>query len=418
MLLAGTSAGGHALAAYLWWRWRGTRAELRDVGRSAAARRRAAAEATERYRSLFDYHPSAVFSLDLEGRFVEVNPAAERVSGYDAEQLRTMSFPQILPDGEVERVVAAFTEVVDRRPQLFETAVSRPDGSLAEVSVTGLPIVVDDEVVGVYGIAEDVTVRNALQRELERTRRSAEQASEAKSLFLANVSHEIRTPLTAVMATTELLVDSGLDADQERLAEAVQRSSRRLLRLVDDILDFSSIEAGRTSVHRVDLDLRTVVADTVALVRPVAEERGLEVSLELDPELPSRLTGDPGRISQVLGNLLDNAVKFTSTGAIHVGVEVAERQPGSTKVLVRVEDTGIGITQDQHGKLFQSFSQGDSSITRRYGGTGLGLAICKQLVTLMGGSIWVTSTPGRGSTFAFVVPLGRPVASPPTPSAG
>ncbi|GGO71421.1 PAS domain-containing sensor histidine kinase [Nocardioides deserti] len=407
-VLASTTVGGHALAAYCWSRWRRARADLLAVGQVGAATRRAAAETNERYRSLFEYHPSAVFSLDLEGRFVEANPAAERVSGYAADELIGMPFAQLLQPGAEGPVAEAFVEIVQRRAQQLETVVLRPDGTTAEVSVTGVPIVLDDEVVGVYGIAEDVTARNRMQRELARTRRSAEQASEAKSMFLANVSHEIRTPLTAVMATTELLVDSGLDPEQERFAAAVQRSSQRLLRLVDDILDFSSIEAGRASVHDVDMDLRTVVGDAVSLVRPVAEERGLELSLTVDPDLPRRLTGDPERLGQVVGNLLDNAVKFTPEGSVRVSVEVAETLPASTKVLVRVEDTGIGITEEQQGKLFQSFSQGDSSITRRYGGTGLGLAICKQLVTLMGGSIWVTSSPGGGSTLAFAVPLGRP----------
>ncbi|MBC9734975.1 PAS domain-containing sensor histidine kinase [Nocardioides marmotae] len=403
-VLAGTSVGGHALAAYLWWRLRRARAAAGDLD----ATRRGAAETGERYRSLFRYHPSAVFSLDLEGRFVEANPAAAAVSGYPAEQLIGMEFARLVAPSQVPLLDAAFHEIVQRRSQQLETVVARPDGSEVEVSVTGVPIVVDGEVVGVYGIAEDITARNRLQRELTRTRRSAEQASEAKSVFLANVSHEIRTPLTAVMATTELLLDSGLDPEQTRFAAAVQRSSQRLLRLVDDILDLSSIEAGRATVHHVDLDLRAVVSDAVALLRPVAEDRGLTLSLDLDPDLPRHLTGDAQRLAQVVTNLLDNAVKFTPEGSIRVGVEVAETLPTTTKVIVRVEDTGIGVTEEQQARLFQSFSQGDPSITRRYGGTGLGLAICKQLVALMGGSIWMSSTPGGGSTFAFAVPLGRP----------
>ncbi|MEV7428188.1 ATP-binding protein [Nocardioides sp. NPDC092400] len=397
--------GGRALPAYFTSRARRARAVTRRLRETE----RRAAETSERYRSLFEYHPSAVFSLDLEGRFVEANPAAERVSGYGADELIGMEFARILLPEEVETVATAFLAILARETRQLETAVVRPDGSTAEVSVTGLPIVVDGEVVGVYGIAEDITARNRMQRELARTRRSAEQANEAKSMFLANVSHEIRTPLTAVMATTELLVDSGLDPDQERLAEVVQRSSRRLLRLVDDILDFSAIESGRASVHDVALDLPALAADVVELARPQAEDKGLTLTLLVDPAVPRELTGDPERLAQVLTNLLDNAVKFTGAGDVRVRMEVAEERPASVKVLVRVEDTGIGITHEQQARLFQSFSQGDSSITRRYGGTGLGLAICKQLVTLMGGSIWVSSAPGRGSTFAFALPLGRPV---------
>jgi signal transduction histidine kinase len=245
-----------------------------------------------------------------------------------------------------------------------------------------------------------------MERDLEVTRSRAEQASEAKSMFLANVSHEIRTPLTAVLATAELLVDSDLDDEQVALAETLHRSGLRLLRLVNEILDFSTIEAGKATVYDVDLDLRAVVLDVVGLARSAAEDKGLLLAVDVDPTLPAPVSGDPERIAQVLTNLLSNAVKFTDEGSVHVRVEVAERTPTTAKVMFRVEDTGIGLTEEQHGRLFEAFSQGDQSVSRRYGGTGLGLAICKELVTMMGGSIWAGGTPGAGSTFAFVLPFG------------
>lgn len=376
-------------------------------GSEAAAALAALAETSARYRSLFDYHPSAVFSLDLEGRFTAANAASERVSGYTEQQLCGMHFADILDPAHLVPVAEAFGRILGREAQQLETVIRTRSGADVEMHVTGLPIVVDGELVGVYGIAENVTERNRLQRELRETRQRAEQASEAKSMFLANVSHEIRTPLTAVLATAELLVDSDLDAEQTRLAETMLRSGKRLLRLVNEILDFSAIEAGKATVYDVDLDLRAVVLDAVALARPAAEERGLTLSVDVDPTLPTPVSGDPERIAQVLTNLLSNAVKFTDDGSVHVRVEVAERSATATKVLFRVEDTGIGLTEEQRGRLFEAFSQGDQSVTRRYGGTGLGLAICRELVSLMGGSIWASSTPGAGSTFAFVLPLAR-----------
>ena len=373
---------------------------------------RTLAETSERYRSLFEYHPSAVFSLDLDGRFTSANAASERISGFAERQLLGMHFVDLLEPAQVEPVAAAYAAVLERRAQELVTVLRTRAGDLVEMHVFGLPIVVGDEVIGVYGIATDISAHQRMQRELEQTRRRAEQASEAKSMFLANVSHEIRTPLTAVLATAELLADSGLDDEQARLADTMHRSGQRLLRLVNEILDFSAIEAGKATVYDVDLDLRAVVLDVVELARPAAEDKGLLLSVDVDPGLPDPVGGDPERIAQVLTNLVSNAVKFTDEGAVHVRVEVAERTPGTTKVMLRVEDTGIGLSEEQQGRLFEAFSQGDPSIARRYGGTGLGLAICKQLVTLMGGSVWVTSTPGAGSTFAVVLPLSeRPAPS-------
>lgn len=404
VLLGVTTVAGHVLAVWLWVRERRASGESRRL----SAAERSLAETHERYRSLFEYHPSAVFSLDLEGRFTAANSAAERVSGYSEEQLQGMLFAAMLGPDHLPPVAEAFARILEREAQQVETVIVTRDGTLVELSVTGLPIVVDDQLVGVYGIADNVTDRNRLQRELHETRIRAEQASAAKSMFLANVSHEIRTPLTAVLASAELLVDSDLDPEQVTLAETMHRSGVRLLRLVNEILDFSAIEAGKATVYDVELDLRAVVLDAVALGRPAAEDKGLVLTADVDPGLPATLTGDPERIAQVLTNLLSNAVKFTAEGSVHVRVEVAERSGAGTKVLFRVEDTGIGLTPEQQGRLFEAFSQGDQSVSRRYGGTGLGLAICRELVGLMGGSIWASGTPGAGSTFAFVLPFVDP----------
>ena len=389
------------LTAYAWRRQRETGGEA-DALRSAE---RELAETGERYRSLFDYHPHPVFSLDLSGRFVAANPASERLAGYSARELSQIGFPEVLVPEDVDRAGLAFLAALDREPQVIDLAISHRDGHLIEVTVTAVPIVVGDEVVGVYGIAEDVTERNRLQRDLESARLAADQANQAKSVFLANMSHEIRTPLTSVLASCELLADSGLDRQQQRLTEIMDRSGARLLRLVDEVLDFSRVEAGIATVDRADFDPRTLIEDVIAPARDAARRKGLSFEGPVDGSLPARVHGDGGRIAQVLANLLDNAVKFTEHGFIRVSTRAERAGADRLDLHLEVADSGIGMSAEDIGRVFETFRQADASITRKYGGTGLGLAIVRQLVELMDGTIAVTSAPGEGTTFRVRLPL-------------
>ncbi|CAI9398500.1 PAS domain-containing sensor histidine kinase [Nocardioides sp. T2.26MG-1] len=389
------------LAVYSLRRYRDAHRDAREL----ATAERALAETGERHRSLFEYNPQAVFSLGTDGRFTSANRAALVLSGYSEEELRTMSFTDLLCPEDLEDVGAAFIEILERRPQTIDTSVRRRDGSLVELIVTGLPIVVGDVVVGVFGIAEDVTERNRLLQQLEDARRAAEHANQAKSLFLANMSHEIRTPLTTVLAAAELLRDTELDAGQQRLTEAMDRAGSRLLRLVDEILDFSRVESGRATLERTDFDPTVLLADTTAVARAAASAKGLRFELVVDGPLPDSIHGDPVRVGQVVSNLLDNAVKFTETGFVRLEARASRLGDGRPELQVVVQDSGIGMTPEQTERVFESFLQADPSITRRYGGTGLGLAITKQLVELMGGSISVTSGPGAGTAFSVRLPL-------------
>ncbi|WP_134739975.1 ATP-binding protein [Nocardioides sp. 503] len=369
---------------------------------------RAMRETSERYRSLFEYHPNAVFSLDLEGRFTSANPSSQLLSGYSEAELQGMLFTDLLPPEELEPTLAAFLRLLDREPQRFEVGFLHKAGHLVDLSVTGLPIIVEDELVGAYGIAEDVTARNRMRADLDDARRAAEEASNAKSLFLANMSHEIRTPLTSVLAAAEMLSDTALDDQQRRLAAVMDRQGAQLLRLVDEILDFSRIEAGKADLVRLPYKLREVVAQAVGTQTAAAADKGLELTLEVADELDDAATGDAARLAQVLTNLVGNAVKFTEAGSVRVEVGPGPRGPAGASVLVSVTDTGIGVTPEQRGRLFTSFSQADPSITRRYGGTGLGLAICKELVTLMGGEIGLELPDEGGCRFFFHVPRHLP----------
>jgi PAS domain S-box-containing protein len=431
---------------------RGILVDITDIKRSENALR----ESQRQLADIIDFLPDPTFVINRDGIVIAWNHAMETLSGIKASEM--------IGRGNHEYAIPFYGE---RRPTLIDLALKGdPDAECQYVKreshrkvlvgeaympglrdggvyLAGTAAVLYDskgEIVGAIESVRDITDRRKAEEDLKKAKEEAERinreleaincqmeesieranimaqaagaANLAKSEFLANMSHEIRTPMNGIIGFSNLLMETNLDGEQREYAEAVKVSAENLLALINDILDFSKIEAGKLAIDSIPFDLRITVKQLVDLLAVKAREKGLSLGVRYSCDVGGRVIGDPGRIRQILTNLVSNAVKFTEKGQIVIGVSCEEQQGTSRMFHFRVEDTGIGIPENKLDYIFEKFTQADASTTRRYGGTGLGLAISKQLVTCMGGSIGVSSREGMGSVFWFSLPMAVDKAVP------
>ncbi len=354
-----------------------------------------------------------IYGVDTAGRTTFINPAAAALLGYEVDELMNRRLHDVLQPRkrhgasytwEASPLMATLRDGATL--QVLDEEYRRRDGEWFPVEYVCTPLRSDGAIVGAVVAFKDVTERRALEK--------------MKDEFVSMVSHELRTPMNGVIGMTGLLLDTALSPQQREYAETVRRSGEALLAIINDILDFSKIEAGRLELEVIDLDVREVVEDVAGLLAQPAHEKGLELIVKVDPSVPRGLRGDPGRLRQILFNLVGNAVKFTHQGEVVVNVSLAQATDAAAVVRFEIRDTGIGIAREAQARLFQPFTQADSSTTRQYGGTGLGLVICKRLVELMHGTIGVVSEPSRGSTFWFTARFERAATetgpAPPQPT--
>src|SRR5262245_32983643 len=369
--------------------------------------------AEEELGRLFDLSLDLICVVDFDGRLRRLNPAWEAVLGHNGNGVLATSLIDFVHPDDRQGTELQVRHLLDGGSMAsFENRMRCRDGSYRWVHWNAAPLPGQRLF---FATGRDVTEQKRMTSELQQAKVAAESASRAKSQFLANMSHEIRTPMNGILGMTELALDTDLTTEQREYLGMARSSAEALLYLINDILDFSKIEAGKLELEAIDFDLYTTVEEAVGLLAEKASVKGLELICHVDAQSPCWLRGDPGRLRQVLLNLAGNAIKFTERGEVVVSACLEEQGPAGTVVRCEVRDTGAGIPAEVQPRLFGSFTQADTSTTRRFGGTGLGLAISKRLVDLMGGEIGLTSEPGRGSTFRFTVRLAKGEVAPPVP---
>ena len=358
-----------------------------------------------KFEAIVQSSDDAIISKTLDSIVTSWNPSAETMFGYTPEEMLGQSILKLIPAERIDEEQTLLNKIAQgQRVSNFETVRICKDGSLIDVSVCLSPIFDESgTVTGVSKIARDITSNKRLERQLVDAKQVAEAANQSKSEFLANMSHEIRTPMNAIIGLTSLAMETGLNAKQLDYLTKVQTASQALLAILNDVLDLAKIESGRLDIERIEFDPTIMLQSVADLFMAKAEEKGLEIFLEVSPDIPLTVIGDPLRIRQILSNLVGNAIKFTAAGEIHIRMDLLESNNDGLQLNLSVRDTGIGIDEPAIEHLFQPFNQADASITRKFGGTGLGLSISKQLVKLLGGNIEVSSRLGQGSTFSFSI---------------
>ncbi len=365
-------------------------------------------------RSLIESNIDALMTTDPYGIITDVNKQMEALTGSTRDELIGAPFKDCFTDPE--RAEAGIKQVLSEKSVTdYELTARARDGKQTVVSYNATTFYDRNRTLqGVFAAARDVTERKRVELELNEARAVAESASQTKSDFLASMSHEIRTPMNAIMGIADLLAQTKLSAQQEKYVQIFRRAGENLLNLINDILDLSKVEASQLELERTSFDLIEQTEIVMEMVAARAQEKGLVLTCEIDADVPNSVIGDPTRLRQVMMNLLGNAIKFTASGTVSLRIEPDRDAVSPTSLRFSVQDTGIGIPSEKLPRVFERFTQADSSTTRRFGGSGLGLTISKRLVELMGGQIWVESRIDQGSTFCFSVPLDVETMAPST----
>ena len=387
---------------------------------------------------IFENAPEAIVILDSEDKVIRINHEFSRLFGYNSEEcFGKLINDLIVPPNLKSEALSISNLIIDGKNVNIESIRQDKFGNQFYVSILGAPVKIAKDKKGVYGIFRNITERKNAEEALKKAKDDAEKANTellemneylektaliakemtvraelanaAKSEFLANMSHEIRTPMNGIIGMTELVLTTELTSEQKEYLQIVKSSSDSLLTIINDILDYSKIEAGKMELENIEFDIRKIAGDTMKQIAVRAHEKSLELAYYIDEKVPDFLIGDPSRLRQIMINLIGNAIKFTSEGEVVLKIEYKKNINGITEIKFSVTDTGIGIPESKQNKIFTSFTQADGSTTRKYGGTGLGLSICKQLVKLMKGQIWIESPTkeikskigGPGSTFYF-----------------
>ena len=383
-------------------------ANLFSRAEDLASRARAVQESADQLRLLTDAAPIGIFQTDAENRYVYTNPRWSEITGLHPDEAAGKPWDTILdPHDRAGHPPAPAEDTPHAAELCHRFEIESEAGPNRVLLVTSNPIPDSDgEVAGWVGTLADVTAEAGAEAAMSDARDEANEGSRLKSDFLANMSHEIRTPMNGIIGMTDLLLETDLDVFQRDYAQTVRNSGEALLAIINDILDFSKVEAGKLDLEHIEFSLRSSIGDVVNLLARAAHEKGLELSGIVEDSVPAVVTGDPGRVRQVLTNLLGNAIKFTQSGHIMLRTEVVGGTGEFTSIRFEVSDTGDGIAPEKLQAVFQPFIQADTSTSRKYGGTGLGLAISGQLVALMGGECGVSSELGAGSTFWFTIRVG------------